>query len=383
MLMRCRLRTKSGADVRRQHRNDRHVGLRPQLTGETDRGIGAGADARQHEGLASGRPRQGAAVADDANAAGRAPRAAAADAGVRNFEAQAGFQDAHALRHADLPVRIGHREHAAAAFAQRAHAARREHQSDRGEISDRKIKQRDVVDDRALRRRHGLQILGAPLRLLGELDDLARAVMRADHRERRQQDRDGEQDRARPFEKRLQPQPEIEPDAGVRPRHRQQHELHRDHVRPWAPIGEQRRCIIGRIAVEHEAADAHNSEMTGEQQRNAQAQHELRDLGGRVAKMPPLVERPQAERQMRRSRGVEREIDDRNSPPPDVEPQPCFHGRVGDVAERMIEEMRKDVREHDEAAGDADLPHANAAQPCHHFGGAESSRAHVNDRRGL
>ena len=42
-----------------------------------------------------------------------------------------------------------------------------------------------------------------------------------------------EQDRPSPFEKRLQPQPEIEADAGVRPRHEQQHELHRDHVRPW------------------------------------------------------------------------------------------------------------------------------------------------------
>ena len=78
-----------GADVGRQHRDDRDVGLRPQLAGEPDRGIAAGADARQHESLASGRPRQRAPVADDAYAAGRAARAAAADAGVRNVVAQA------------------------------------------------------------------------------------------------------------------------------------------------------------------------------------------------------------------------------------------------------------------------------------------------------
>src|ERR1700730_18180573 len=101
--------------------------------------------------------------------------------------------------------------------------------------------------------------------------------------------------------------------------------------------------------------------MTGEPERNAQTQQQLGNFCDRVAKMPSLIERPQAEREMRRSRGVERGIDDRNSPPPDVEPQPCFHRRVGDVAERVIEEVREDEREQDEAASDAYLPHANAA----------------------
>ena len=128
---------------------------------------------------------------------------------------------------------------------------------------------------------------------------------------------------------------------------------------------------MGGSRPNSQPAEPHGPEVTGEQERNAQAQQQLGDFGGRVAKMPALIERPQAEREMCRSRGVERDIDDRNSPPPDVEPQPRFHGRVGDVAERMIEEMREDVGEHDEAAGDAHLPHADAAQP-RHARGAES-----------
>ena len=104
----------------------------------------------------------------------------------------------------------------------------------------------------------------------------------------------------------------------MRPRDRQQHELHHDHVRSCYPIGEQRRCISGRNEPEDPARDPLGSKMTGEPERNAQTQYELRDFGDCVAKMPSLVERPQTEREMRRSRGVKRRVDDRNSPPPEV-----------------------------------------------------------------
>ena len=92
-------------------------------------------------------------IADDADAAGGAARPAAADAGVRNFVAQARFEHAQALRHAHLPVGIGQRDHAAAALAQRAHAARGENQADERRRSRSGSRKRDVVDDRALRRR--------------------------------------------------------------------------------------------------------------------------------------------------------------------------------------------------------------------------------------
>ena len=113
---------------------------------------------------------------------------------------QAGFQHAQTLRHVHLPIRVRNREHTASALAQRAYAARGEHHSNRRGISDWEVQQRDVVDRSAFRRGQRLQISGAPLRLLGELDDFTRALVRTDHRQRRQQHRDRQQDGRRPFE---------------------------------------------------------------------------------------------------------------------------------------------------------------------------------------
>src|SRR5207237_933978 len=146
------------ADMGRQDRYDGDVGLWPQLTSEPDRGI-AGADAVQHESFTARRTRQSGAVADNANAACRAACPAATDAGVRDLEPQARFQDAQALRYADLFVRIGNRDHAAPTLAQAAHAARHEYQRQRGGIADRKVKQRDLVNNGALRRWHRFDVL--------------------------------------------------------------------------------------------------------------------------------------------------------------------------------------------------------------------------------
>src|SRR5262245_7193646 len=103
--------------------------------------------------------------------------------------------------------------------------------------------------------------------------------------------------------------------------------------------------------------------MTGKPERNREPKNDLGDLRSRVAKMPPLIECPQPKRKMDHGRYVERVVDERKSPPSDMVFQPCLHGIVRNVAKRMIEKMRKDVGEHDEAGGDADLTHADAAQP--------------------
>ncbi len=101
--------------------------------------------------------------------------------------------------------------------------------------------------------------------------------------------------------------------------------------------------------------------MTGDQQRNAQAKYQLGNFDRRVAKMPALIERPKPQGKMRGCGGVQRKIDQWNSPPPDVETKPGFHGVVGEIAEGMIEEMRKNVGEHHEAAGEPDLANAYPA----------------------
>jgi hypothetical protein len=66
---------------------------------------------------------------------------------------------------------------------------------------------------------------------------------------------------------------------------------------------------------------------------------------------------------MCRGCGVEREVDDRDPPPPDVIGEPGFHRIVGEIAKRVIEEVGKDVGEHDEAAEQPHLSNAYPAQP--------------------
>src|SRR5258708_40306621 len=98
--------------------------------------------------------------------------------------------------------------------------------------------------------------------------------------------------------------------------------------------------------------------MTGDQQRNAQAKYQLGNFDCRVAKMPTLIERPKPQGKMGGCGRVKRKIDDRNSPPPDVETKPRFHGVVREIAEGMIEEMREYVGKHDEAAHEPHLANA-------------------------
>jgi len=82
------------------------------------------------------------------------------------------------------------------------------------------------------------------------------------------------------------------PMQGVRPCDRQQRELHRNHIRSCDPITEQRRCIADWNTPVDPSRYPLNSEVTGEQERNAEAQDKLRNFGGRVAKMSSLIERP-------------------------------------------------------------------------------------------
>src|SRR5260370_11856273 len=94
-----------GTDIGWQHRNHRYIGLRSELTGDPDRRVAGSANAPTHQPLATGRPRQSAAVANDANTAGRAPRPASADAGGRHIEPQAVLQNTPAPGHAHSPGR--------------------------------------------------------------------------------------------------------------------------------------------------------------------------------------------------------------------------------------------------------------------------------------
>src|SRR6267378_4170026 len=117
--------------------------------------------------------------------------------------------------------------------------------------------------------------------------------------------------------------------------------LDADHVRAVDPISEQHSRIERWVASIQQAAQSHDPKMTGDQQRNAQSKYQLGNFDSRVTKMPALIERPKHQGKMRGCSGVKRRIDDRDSPPPDVETKPRFHGVVREIAECMIEEMRK------------------------------------------
>ena len=61
-----------------------------------------------------------------------------------------------------------------------------------------------------------------------------------------------------------------------------------------------------------------------------------------------------------------------------------LHRVVGNVAERVIEEVREDVGEHHQAADEPHLAHADAAQPCPDAGAVRCAcRGKINVRRDL
>ena len=178
---------KIGSDIGRQQRNHGYIRMRSELTCKPDRWVGAGANAGKHECLAAGRRRQRAAIAHDTNTAGRAARPASADARVRHIEPEAGFENAQTPGHAHPPVGVRHHDRSAPALEHRASAARCKYQHNRRHIEDRKVKKRDFVNHRALRERGRVDVLGAPLRLRRQLQNLVGAVMRASHSEGRKQ----------------------------------------------------------------------------------------------------------------------------------------------------------------------------------------------------
>ncbi len=236
--MRCGVRGVLGRRrLRHEELEEGEIGLRPELAGEPDRRIGR-ADAVEHEGLARRRRRQLAAVSDHANAAGGAAGAAAADACMRDMMAQARLEHAQALRHPDRPaVAIGQADHAAAALGDRTHASRRQSQADQAEIADQEIVD-DVVEHVLLGRGADLvwrKVVGPPLQIVGVVHDAASALIDAEHGQRRNQHRGGEQERRGAPVERLHPQPEVKPDRAVDPGDQEDREHQPDQMGPRHP----------------------------------------------------------------------------------------------------------------------------------------------------
>lgn len=124
-------------------------------------------------------------IADDADAAGRAAGAAAADAGMRHVVAQARLQYGEALGHAHcLAVAVGQRDHAAAPFAQGAYPARCQREGEQAKIAHDEAAA-DAVEHLVFRDRADLLpriIRLAPVRVVAVGGNAASALVDAEHR---------------------------------------------------------------------------------------------------------------------------------------------------------------------------------------------------------
>lgn len=159
-------------------------------------------------------------IADDADAAGRAAGAAAADAGMRHIVAQARFQHGEALGDAHrLAVAVGQRDHAAAPLAQGARATRQQRQSEQSEIAGGEAAG-DAVEHRGLCRGAQLaarEIVRPPFPVVGLDLDAAATLVDTQQRQRRDQHGSREQIGRRAREERFEAKPEIDADAAVHP----------------------------------------------------------------------------------------------------------------------------------------------------------------------
>jgi len=341
--------------------SNRNAFLRAQLAGEADGRVSARADAFKHEGFASGRRRQ-RRIVEHADAAGRASRLAAADAGVRDIAAKARFQHAVAARRANRSAAgIGQGDHALPALAQVPHAACGKDKTEHCCIADGEIDVDEIIEQGALRRGRLDKVRGPVLRILHQLHHRARAMFDPNDRQHWQQHCKGQQEGRRPHEGALQAQPVIEADAAVYPRDDNEHELQPVLPRTRHPVGVERVGVVVDVA-EQRCRHPDPNEMNHQQDRDAEAEQKLGDLARGVANLSPFIERPQAETPVGQRRSIEHCGHDRVAPERYVILQPLRHRGIGDVAQRMTGVVRDQIGKQHDAAGDPHLAQADAAE---------------------
>ena len=108
-------------------------------------------------------------------------------------------------------------------------------------------------------------------------------------------------------------------------------------------------------------AEPHADKVGDDERGDAQAEHELERLDRLPAKLPALIQRPDAERGMSNAAGIEHDPDRRELPEPDVPIDAGGERLHRDVAECMVDEMTDQISEQHNAGDQADLPHADAA----------------------
>ena len=303
---------------------------------------------------------------------------------MRHIIAQARLEHAEALRHPKRPaIAIGQVDHAAAPLGQRAGAPRQQHQSEQAEIAGQEIFH-DTFQHLLLGRGADLprsQIFRPPLLGLAVVDDAAAALVEAEHRQRRNQYRGGEQERRGALEPGAHPQPEIKPDAAVGPGDQQQRIHLQDLVRPHHPIGIEH-LRVELFMAEQGLAEPHAGDVGDDQRGDAQAEHELQRLDRLPAEFPALIQRPDPEAGMNQRGGVEGDRDREELPEHGVVVDPGGQRIHRDIAERMVEEMADQIGKHHQPAGQPNLTDADAAdEVCQPFLGEPDHAIRLSSHR--
>ena len=153
----------------------------------------------------------------------------------------------------------------------------------------------------------------------------------------------------------------VKSDAAVDPGDQHQHCLHRTKLWPRDPEVEQSERV-GAVQSIQRHAKTFADQVRAQKHRNAEPEDELNDLRRFPAKVPPLIERPQPKRRVNAERRIEQQGPDRAKPERHVQVEAILHGIERDIAQRMIEVVRQQIREKNDAAGQPHLTHADAAQ---------------------
>src|SRR6185437_2631062 len=153
---------------------------------------------------------------------------------------------------------------------------------------------------------------------------------------------------------RFQAQPEAQADAGMDPGDDEYRALEDAFRRIAVEIDGENRPVIAELGAEEGIGDARRQHVLDQNEGDEEAERILRRLDRAQTQRLALPQRVEGQHEMREERAIER---DRHRPgrPEPIEPvEHPLHHVERDEAEAVIEEMREEIAEEDEAGGQSD-----------------------------
>jgi hypothetical protein len=139
-----------------------------------------------------------------------------------------------------------------------------------------------------------------------------------------------------------------------------QHRLEKARPRIDDPEPEEESRV--RVAgAEDGVGETRGDHVGGEERRHGEAQHDLGCLPGGHAEGPPTIDEPEPEEPVGEERAVERGRPSGLRQRARNHTRPRGHGVERNQAEGVVDEMRQEIREQDEAAPQAERPDPRAA----------------------